>query len=304
MFKGSVCFVTLALLAAPALCFAFKLPMSLNLDEMAALVSLPTKPGNAADFYLKAENIVREKGVSDAVENEKYLKEDSEIYKLMMEGITYKWCVFPYSNEMTLPPYKHPITALNIHRFFTNNAIKKGDEAIEKKDLDKAYEMYSLAFTDGYHLWQDTGLTGIQKLLAAKLMKEAAEALLRMYIDKGDVKNAEICARFAASCQNFSGQITQFFNDIGSNRELKVTDGFKEFIEIFPSITDPVIQYELLVHAGILKSFSNDETAKTVCEKAISMGKKLSDKRLVKVAEWAEKVNKKDFDPDFLEKFF
>lgn len=261
------------------------------LEELSSLVILPDGECNAADIYLEAENIYRNTELKKSPEQRMNLPEQSEIMKLMEKGLHCRQCEFPYSRDVTLPPYNQMIPMMALYRAAAHTWRLQGDEALRNKEYSRAATSFQKPLLLGFQLFNEPGITIIQDMISFTCMQEGAEGLGDLYIATGDAEKAAVCARFLANRVRYIDALPAFVSSIlrGQNHPLSgLTETYKEVALLYPAIDYQPIKLEILLATGELLAFNrNNEELVTCCRLVIDHAVKDPDERIRKMATWA-----------------
>lgn len=284
--------------------WAVTVPQPPDVNAIAAMVTRPAKPGNAAEFYLKAEGLISEQMAKYTDTDGKYLDEDAEVYQLVMQGLEHRVCVFPYATEMKLPPYDQRTPLMLLYGNAIRTFRKNGDMALEERDFAEAQKWYEKGVNLGLHIWYDPGITIVQDLITMAILQQGVEGLCDLAVTRGDAVRAAACARFLADTTRYLDQISPFLKKTLARPPQGMTASYKELAEWFPVLDHLPIQVEILLYtAEIRTALPEDEEVQAISNKVIAMGKKHTDVRIQKLAQWAEDVTQADMER-FLKKHF
>jgi hypothetical protein len=267
------------------------IPSPPPLDELASLIILPDGECNAADFYLEAENAYRGTELIKSPEHRMTLPEHSGILKLMEKGLLCRQCEFPYSREITLPPYNQMIPMMALYRAAAHTWRLQGDEALKNKAYSRAAACYHKPLVLGFQLFNEPGITIIQDMISFTCMQEGAEGLGDLYIAIGDAEKAAICARFLANRVRYIDALPEFVSSIlrGQNHPLSgLTENYKAVSLLYPAVDYQPIKVEILLVTAELLAFNrkNDDLV-TCCRMVIDHAVNDPDERIRKMAQWA-----------------
>ncbi|MBN1550541.1 hypothetical protein JW979_03680 [bacterium] len=276
-----------------AVCAADELiPQPPDLSEIYQLVNQPAGDCNAADSYQKAEEMLRN---DENLVKDGYLDENSEPYKLVLQGIECGRCVFPYSLDMKLPPYEQMIPMMKLYRSAAKTFARKGQEALEKKDYATAEKWFAKAVILGLQFWEEPGITIIQDLITMSILTEGVEGFGDLFIAKGDGPKAVACARYLAEKTAYNDALRDFVKNKLRNGDAwppQATETFKEIARLYPTLKYLPIKVEILLRTAEINAFDETQEAKEICRKVIEEGKRDADARIRKMAEWAESLPK------------
>jgi hypothetical protein len=275
--------------------FGVTIPEPPDLSEIYALITRPAGNCDGTQYYLKAEKLLFSGEMKGP-----YLDEKGKPYQLMLEFLKCGKFVLPYSLEMKLPPVWQRNPSSLLLRGAAKTFRKKGDEALDAKHFDAAYDWYSKAVNIGLHVREEPGITIIQDTISMMCIGEGVEGLGDLYIAKGDVKKAAACARFLSNktayldqTQNFLSRILGFNESSGRGfLEPKATPEYREIVRQYPRIKHLPIKMEVLYATAVIHVFSDERETRAICMKVIKAAKRDSDPRFRKVAAWAETWSK------------
>jgi hypothetical protein len=276
-------------------CMALNLPELPATGEIETLVVRPQEEGNAADQYLKAEKILRDKQAGESKQDPQtlLLDEGSEEFKLVLEGLKCRRCVFPYSLDITVPPYETMIPMMLLYNTACRTFRAKGDTALKSKQYDQARDWYSKAVNLGLHIFEDPAITIIQDLISTKCIAVGIEGLGDLFIAQGETGKAEICRRFLTQKTEFSDRLSRFMRTTLS-RPGKMSDEFREAAVVFPTIKYTSIKLEILIFASELHILSDNPEIRSLCAKIIADAKIDPDVRIRKVALWGDTLKREE----------
>lgn len=270
---------------------AVEIPYPPSVDEIAALITRPTTECNAADDYLKAEKFYRKTELKKPPEDRNSLPTDSEIMKLVEQGLACRSCEFPFSLDMELPPYEQMIPMMALYRAAARTWRIQGDDALKLKDYPAATAFYSKAVNLGLQLFEEPGITIIQDMISFACMQEGVEGLGDVFIATGDAEKAATCARFLANRAHYMDSLPNFVSHVlrGPNHPLAgLAENFKEIALLYPSVTYLPIKVEIILTTGELLAF-NRKDPDVVKYTGMILDNALNDpdERIRKTAKWA-----------------
>ena len=270
---------------------AVEIPSPPSVDEISALVIRPIGDCNAADDYLKAEKLYRKTELRKPPEERSRMSPDSEIMKLVEQGLTCRSCEFPFSLDMELPPYEQMIPMMALYRAAARTWRIQGDEALTLKDYETATAFYSKAVNLGLQLFEEPGITIIQDMISFACMQEGVEGLGDVFIATGDAEKAATCARFLANRAHYMDSLPDFVNHVlrGPDHPLSgLTENYKEVALLYPTVTYLPIKVEIILTTGELLAFNRkDPEVLKYSGMILDNALKDQDERIRKTAKWA-----------------
>jgi hypothetical protein len=273
--------------------YAVDIPHPPDLTAVIAMIERPDGSGNAADYYLEAEKKYRESTMH--AKDRELVSETSEAYKLVLKGMACASCEFPYSRDMTIPPYQQMIPMMALYRSVARTFRKNGDDAFEKKSRDLARNWYAKAVNLGLHLWEEPGVTIIQDMIALAVIAEGVEGLGDVFIANGDADGAARCARFLAGKTRYLECLPRFVKDTlrgGDGKRFQVSSGYREVARRYGSITYTPLKIEILLTTAEIMAFPQPSADREICERILNSALKDPDQRVRVIAEWAVTLDK------------
>ncbi len=257
---------------------------------IAALVERPTADCNAADFYMQAQEAYRPE-LKKPREQRLQLAGDHPALGLILKGWGCRRCEFPYSKDLTLPPWEQTIPMSHLYWSAARTLVARGEPLRQQGRLGEARAASAQAVSLGLHLLQDPGLTFIQRIVALKTLSIGVESLGDLAIAGGQKETAAACERFLAASREYVDGLLRFVREEVPARPLLESpktqaDHLRLVSGYYAGTNDTPVRVEILMYLAFAQSLVDDAGARDAAQATLRRAARDPDPRLAKLAQW------------------
>lgn len=277
------------LVAAPAA--PGVLPQLPDVAPIAALIERPAGDCNAAERFLRAEEIYRERELRKPSEERKPLPADHPAMQLVLEGLECRRCEFPYSADLAIPPTEQTIPMSALYWAASAGLVERGRELYEAGHTRPAREEMGHALQLGLLLFEEPGITFIQQLVALRVLADAAEGLGDLAIASGDEDDAAACARFLARSHAYRDDLGVLMREVLAYPPLQNdpeshAPAVQRIAPLFDATANKAIQLEILLYLSFARAVLAPSAARDAAEATLQRARRSPDRRIGQLAKW------------------
>jgi hypothetical protein len=265
---------------------ASELPPPPDVAPIAALVTRPTGNCNAADSFLRAEEILR----PELDRNELALQRSHPAVVATLAGLACRRCEFPYSRRLAIPPTEQPIPMSRLYAGVAAMLFEEGEGLLAAGRPSEAERSFVDAARLGLLLHEEPGLTIIQEILALNVLARAAEGLGDLAIARGDETTAATCARFLARRRAYVDGAMRFVRELGYARLARdprtQADKVREVVAVFAATQSPALRAEMLLYLSLASGLVENVDARSAARAILEEARSNPDQRIRALAEW------------------
>jgi hypothetical protein len=257
-----------------------------DVAPLAALVSRPTGDCNAADFFLKAEEILR----PELGRTEIALSRDHPAALAALQGLACRRCEFPYSRRLTLPPTEQPIPMGRLYLGLAAMLSGEGAQLLAAGKPTEAQRTFGQAVQLGLLLQEEPGITIVQEIMALSVLARGAEGLGDLAVARGDDATAATCARFLAGRQSYVDGATRFVRDLGYSELIRQpsaqAEKVKSIASAYATMKAPALRAEMLLYLCLSWRLVDEPSAASAARGILESARRDEDPRIRALAEW------------------